>query len=274
VNRFFITAILLAIFAFTAPSSAWSQSAEEGSVDQAIEQIGKTVWFDPETKSLTPVELEDKQSDTIHRDSRWLPSAKKIAKTSTSSTSGGSGSPGWFNTGITTGNVIGWLLLALLFILVTTALLYAFSKIDPNTLAGDKKLDRNRAASMDEQIINRIKELPAELRRTDVDLRTEAERLMELGEFDEAIKCLFGHQLLLLDRHGTIRLSRGKTNGRYVAETRRDLPEAAPLLQATVRTFEASYFGRHTPSRQAFGELWQANRNLEQLTKPELELAK
>jgi hypothetical protein len=267
--------MLLLALAWSPASLVQSQSVEDDAVGQALEEIGKTTWFDPEKQSLTPVELDVQPSDTIHRDSRWLPNAKKIVKPASSNTSSGSsGSSGWFNTGITTGNVIGWFVLAILFVTATAALLYAFSKIDPNTLASDKKSDRNSSAGMDEQTINRIKELPAELRRTDVNLRTEAERLMQIGDFDEAIKCLFGHQLLLLDRHGTIRLSRGKTNGRYVAETRRDLPDAAPLLHATVRTFEASYFGRHTPSREIFGQLWQGNRELEQLTAPERELVR
>jgi len=114
--------------------------------------------------------------------------------------------------------------------------------------------------------MKRIRELPLELRRTDVDLRTEAERLMNLGQLDEAIKCLFGHQLITLDRRGFLRLSRGKTNGRYVTETKNDSREAALILRSTVSAFEASYFGRHTPAMELFRQLWQENSRLEDLT--------
>ena len=91
-----------------------------------------------------------------------------------------------------------------------------------------------------------MKHLPAELRRTDVNLRSEAERLMNAGQFDQAIILLFGHQLLLLDHAGLLRLSRGKTNGRYVRETRAADHESADRLRLTATAFERSYFGRHT----------------------------
>ena len=96
---------------------------------------------------------------------------------------------------------------------------------------------------------------------------------MKLGAYDAAILCLFGHQLLLLDRRGILRLSRGKTNSRYVAESKRESPETATLLRATADAFEASYFGRHTPTPEAFANLWQANEQLEKLSRRETEVA-
>jgi hypothetical protein len=166
---------------------------------------------------------------------------------------------------VTTGNVIGWLILGAMLLGLAMLLLYAFSKISPVDVAKDDGGTRAGGLKQDEQLMRRMKELPAELRRTDVDLRTEAERLMKLGELDEAIKCLFGHQLLLLDRRGALRLARGKTNGRYVSETRRELPEAAGLLRETVAVFEASYFGRHSPTVETFRSLWMDNEQLERL---------
>lgn len=260
-------AIALSIACGSAAFSA-SEPVSDQPAAAAIEEIGKTVWFDPATQSVVPLPLEDASPDTIHRDSRWLPGAKKIKKP----TSTGSGS-GWFNTGLTTGNLIGWAILAVLFVAVAVAVLYAFSKIDPEAMS---MLDRSSPLGKgrpDEQMLERIAELPAELRRSDVDLRREAERLMNLGALDEAIKCLFGHQLLLLDRRRFLRLARGKTNGRYVSETKRESPEAADLLRATVDAFEASYFGKHTPTSDAFGELWRRNERLERLAQRALEVA-
>ncbi len=97
-----------------------------------------------------------------------------------------------------------------------------------------------------------MKHLPAELRRTDVNLRSEAERLMREGQYDQAIILLFGHQLLLLDRFGMLRLNRGKTNRKYVRETRAVDGELAGRLQDTVNAFERSYFGRHSIAQREF----------------------
>ena len=113
--------------------------------------------------------------------------------------------------------------------------------------------------------MKRMDELPAEIRCPGMDLRGEAQRLMGLGQLDEAVKCLFGHQLLLLDRRGMLQLSSGKTNGKYVTETRRARSEAAKLLGNTVAAFEASYFGRHTPTAESFRQLWSDNERLESI---------
>ncbi len=102
---------------------------------------------------------------------------------------------------------------------------------------------------LSQQTALRIKELPAELRRDNMDLKSEALRLMNSGDLDEAVKCLFGYQLLLLDRHGFLRLSRGKTNNRYVSEVRTRSSDATSLLRSTVDAFEASYF-ESTPRPQ------------------------
>ena len=104
-------------------------------------------------------------------------------------------------------------------------------------------------------------------------LRSEAERLMNEGEYDQAIILLFGHQLLLLDRVGMLRLNRGKTNRKYVRETRALDPESADRLQGTVTAFERSYFGRHLITAREFADLWQANAELEQAIERRQEVA-
>jgi len=255
-NRF--TATLLLLFLVGTRLSSAETVSEQPAAD-AIQEIGKSSWFDPEKQAIVPIPLRDTSSDSSHRDSRWLPKAKRIAKQSTT-TSNSTG------TGFSGTNLIGWMILGFGLVLIAGAILYAFSKLDPDGFAVLPGARRNNDEAMDAQTMKRIQELPLELRRTDVDLRTEAERLMNLGQLDEAINCLFGHQLITLDRRGFLRLSRGKTNGRYVTETKRDSPEAALLLKSTVLAFEASYFGRHTPAMELFRQLWQANSRLEALT--------
>jgi hypothetical protein len=238
-------------------------------IEKSVEEIGKTTWFDPESRSLVPVPMKPADSDTVHRSSRWLPGAQKVAKAKSTSTP--SQSP-WLPSGWTMGNLVGWAILAILFVMAAALVLYAFSKIDPNGLKMLERSANARNEQSDEQLVRRIQELPVELRRTDVDLRSEAERLMNLGELDEAIKCLFGHQLLLLDQRGFLRLSRGKTNGRYVMETRNQSSECAELLRETANVFEASYFGNRSPEVARLDSLWQGNQQLERLSQPKSEV--
>jgi len=119
----------------------------------------------------------------------------------------------------------------------------------------------------------RIKHLPAELRRTDVNLRDESERLMKAGKYDHAIILLFGHQLLLLDHSGLLRLNRGKTNRKYVRETASVDSDSANHLHVTVDSFERSYFGRHSISESEFSELWRLNSELEKAVEQRAEVA-
>jgi hypothetical protein len=233
--------------------------------DTAVREIGETTWFDPEKQTLVPVPMQPQQRDTIHRDSRWLPGAKKIPKNSNTPNQN---APGWFNTNLTTGNLVGWGILAFLFFAVAALVLYAFSKVDPEVLSIQRRGRQHDGDHVNEQTLKRMEELPAGLRQMGHDLRSEAEKWMTAGQFDEAIKCLFGHQLLILDRGGLIRLSRGKTNGRYVSETKATNANAADLLRTTVAAFEASYFGRRPPTAASFSDLWAANQRLESMSIP------
>jgi hypothetical protein len=154
----------------------------------------------------------------------------------------------------------------LLFAIIVAAiggLAYALSKAEVDVSGNPPSIAGNHSRLPDEQTIQRMKHLPAELRRLDVNLRSEAERLMKEGRFDQAIILLFGHQLLLLDQVGMLRLNRGKTNRKYVRETRSLDADAANQLDATVTAFERSYFGRHLISRSEFEALWLANSELE-----------
>lgn len=221
--------------------------------------VADSVWYDADSKALLPIELRDQRTDTMNRDSRWTPKpegTKKAAPNPTTTTGTFWGSMSW-------GNFFGWLFLVILMGGIVGLLVYVFanSAFDfrpspiPQTLVGQRALD--------EQTKQRIAELPAELRDTDVNPRTELERLMQRGDFDRAIIFLYGHQLLLLDRISWLRLSRWKTNRQYVRETRGGDLEAGELLGKTVDAFERSYFGRHSLTRSQFDVLWQDNLRLE-----------
>ncbi len=239
--------------------------------------LSDSVWYDADTGAVVPIHVTPVTDDSMNRNSRWLPQAKRVAKPAANPATGtgtttGTGA-GVFGTNLSFGNLLGWFLLIVMVAAAIGLLLYTVSKteLDLTSAKGGKSADLLKAT--DEQILERIKHLPAELRRTDVNLRSEAERLMREGQFDQAIILLFGHQLLLLDRVGMLRLNRGKTNRRYVRETRRDDPAAAKILNTTVQAFERSYFGRHSITAPQFEQLWQSNESLERSIERRREVA-
>lgn len=244
----------------SAPSSEAIQS-------RAKEAVGERAWYDPASDQLLPLTVKSKTDDTIHRDSRWLPKPKKIrqrAPGSGATGSGGSGRAFWGSLGssLSSANLFAWGVLVLLVIVLVALLVYAYSRIDqqPDFAAQTKKslLDDMD----DEELAERIEQLPEELRQQITDLRGAARHWMQEGQFDRAIILLFGHQLLLLDRHQIIRLSRGKTNRQYLNEARSHT-DVRSILRNTVDAFESSYFGRHPLSSERFAILWDENEHLE-----------
>lgn len=276
--RFFATLSLLAIIACgpipstaqedTAPAAGEASQGSDTSFTDGV--LSDSVWFDAETGEIKPVYVQPVTDDSLNRSSRWLPKAKRVAKPSNPTnnaagggTGGGGTGTGLFGTDLSFGNVFGWVILIGVIAGAIALLIYAISKTEVDLSANKSKKTNDLLKGTDEQIMERMKHLPKELRRTDVNLRSEAERLMESGEFDQAIILLFGHQLLLLDRVGMLRLNRGKTNRRYVRETRSADGDSANILKSTVNAFERSYFGRHTISSSQFAKIWESNLSLE-----------
>ncbi|GAA4467594.1 DUF4129 domain-containing protein [Novipirellula rosea] len=243
----------------------------------AEKALPSTVWFDPDEGKIVPVTVQTSVDDSEHRDSRWLPKAKQVAKktppSAASPTATGSTTTGLFGTDLTLGNLFAWMFLAAIIAGLVGTLIYALSKTDIDLNATSKSVATDDRAGPDEQTIERMKHLPAELRRTDVNLRSEAARLMGLGQFDQAVILLFAHQLLLLDRSSLIRLNRGKTNGKYVRECRNANPELGSLLKETTTAFERSYFGRQQITDAEFRDLWNQNETLERIVQSHHEVA-
>jgi hypothetical protein len=261
-----LSAGLIAITSTAAIAQENKQAADAGEkAAVTLEMPPATPWYDPEQESLVPIEVKTYLPESANRESRWLPKPKKVPTPKSASTSTSTGTTGG---GVSAMNVFGWLVLIVIGFALIFFVLYVFSKVEPDAIASSKKTSRDAMVDVDEQMLERMKQLPAEVRHTDVNLRSEAERLMNLSRFDEAIVMLFGHQLLLLDRCRVLRLARGKTNGRYVRETRGNAPEANSFFVNTVSAFEASYFGGHTPSADRFAKLWQDNTNLESVVRP------
>lgn len=230
-------------------------------IQQSLRDGSHSVWFDPDVVDVKPVELDPQRKDTLHRHSRWLANPKSTTSSTSSSSTTGSSNPNPSSLG-----VFGWLILIVLGVIAAGILIFAFLKIGESvTVDTSSSKSSGMADDLVQQTALRMKELPAELRRENMDLKSEAVRLIECGDLDEAVKCLFGYQLLLLDRQGFLRLSRGKTNNRYVNEVRSRSAEAMELLRSTVDAFEASYFGKHSPSSTLCQRLLESNRMLESI---------
>jgi hypothetical protein len=229
-----------------------------------------TVWYDADEQELVPVPVKTRLPETQNRDSRWLPKPEKVKAPATAPAGGATGGAtgGW-----TLANVFGWILLAVMAFALIGFLAFLFGQAEPDAMSGNPSGGAATLPGVDDQTLERMKHLPSEVRRTDVNLRDETERLMKLGRLDEAIVLLFGHQLLMLDRCGALRLSRGKTNGRYLRETGGNAADLHRYLRATVTAFESSYFGGHSPSVEQFDRLWIDNQTLEGMVQSRLGVA-
>lgn len=239
-----------------------------GSAGVKLERPPSTPWYDPKSDALLPIEVRSVQPDSANRDSRWLPKPKRLPVPNQTSSGWGSGG-GWG----ALSTVFSWLTLIVIVVVLVWMVLFVFNRMEPDAVNARKSSANDAMVGVDQQMLERMQELPAEVRHADGNLRAEAERLMSLARFDEAIVMLFGHQLLLLDRCRVLRLARGKTNGRYVRETRVNSPDATIVFSQTVAAFEASYFGGHTPTPERFAMLWRENANLESVVRPLWEAA-
>jgi hypothetical protein len=102
---------------------------------------------------------------------------------------------------------------------------------------------------------DRVEALPFQVRAATGDFLAEASRLYSAGKYSEAIVYLFSFELVELDRHHVIRLTKGKTNRQYVRETRQR-PVLRTILETTMVAFEDAFFGNKTLSRETFERSW------------------
>lgn len=270
-----VVAAVLCIALFSVSLFASLGKADDASLAKKV-VVEESIWYDADEGKIKPIVLQPSVDDSLNRDSRWLPKPEKVRKPASSAPAGGGGAGGaggLFGSGLTLGNLLGWLLLVVLLVLGVGTIMWALSKAEVEMAGGPRRSGNLVTQTLDDQTVERMKHLPAELRRTGVNPRSEAERLMNAGLFDQAIILLFGHQLLLLDRKAHLRLNRGKTNRRYLRECRSASPACCEHLAKTVQAFERSYFGRHEITAEEFSRLWENNEQLENAIDPKPEVA-
>lgn len=147
---------------------------------------------------------------------------------------------------------LGWLLIAALAVWILLAVARAYRLAERHRVDADTEAE----ARAD---IARVEALPVDVDAGVTDLLAEARRLRERGDFARAVVYLFSHQLVQLDRHGLVRLAKGKTNRQYLREVARAPGAPAglgPMIERVMLQFEAAFFGGRPPSAEAFEAAW------------------
>jgi hypothetical protein len=205
---------------------------------------GKTryPWYDREADSVRRIEVAPPAKDEIpDRDSRWS-STKNPTTTTTGATTGG---PSIFAS-ILQG--LGLALLVALLVLIAVLIARAALNHETSGEGGGHVVETSRD-------VDRVENLPFQLKRPAGDFLSEARRLYEAGQFSDAVIYLFSHQLVELDKHHLIRLSKGKTNRQYLRELRHR-PALRGMLETTMIAFEDVFFGHHALDRERFEACW------------------
>jgi hypothetical protein len=164
--------------------------------------------------------------------------------------------------------VVGIILLIAVLGLIVWLLMRAFL----NREAGLETAGGGSVADDPRGDVDRIENLPFQVKRPQSDLRGEAERNYREGNYREAIIYLYSHMLVQLDRHHVIRLTKGKTNRQYLREVRQR-PALVPTFETTMIAFEDVFFGDHTLSRAEFEDCWQGLDEFERLLEEQQQVA-
>jgi len=236
-----LTGLLAAGILFGWGPSAWAADAA-GPIESGRQALGSGdyyPWYDYDNDAVRRLDVEAARDTAEHRNSTW-----RAKPPTANQSSWGGWSP--------LGEIVRWMLwgsLILLAAVLAALLIRAF-------LASESR----RAASMavEEEIRTEedlIESLPFQVKRPRTDLLGEARRHYEQGNYGEAVIYLFSYQLVRLDQHHLIRLTRGKTNRQYLYEVWQ-APELRDMLQRTMLAFEDVFFGHHPLDRERFEQCW------------------
>jgi hypothetical protein len=238
--------------------------AEEPTDDPAIDAGRKALrdsasypWYDSETDGLRDLHAKAKaDDDTDTRKTGWQWELPPVTPVNVSP-------PRWQFP--TLWSVVQYSAIALLIALIVglvVLLIRYFLKMEETSASGSELSFDEKPAEIDG-----VEQLPFVVRRPTGDFLSEARALYEQGRYAEAIIYLYSYQLVQLDRHQHIHLSKGKTNRQYLREIRSE-PTLRGMLHRTMIAFEDVFFGHHDLDRSRFEECWQRldefHRQLEQ----------
>jgi hypothetical protein len=205
----------------------------EGNPSTSVRQAGQALghwreypWYDPSADDLRPLNVRPASPPT-----RWNWNWSIDA---------------WIRTLF---QWLVWTVLAVVLLLVAWLLYRAGRSADPVSPAVEASSEKA------EEERRRIEALSLPVREKPADFLAEAARCYRAGDYREAIIYFFGHQLLELDRHQLIRMTKGKTNRQYLGEIG-SLAGLQRLLEQTMVAFEDVFFGNHPLDRDRFEACW------------------
>lgn len=203
--------------------------------DSAVEQ-GRTAlrseefnWYDAEDDKLRPINLR-----------------KAVESKNTSST------PTDFTWMANLGTILSYSALTISVVIVLIVIVYLIMSYRREPVASESRISEVKKRRV------QIDALPVELDRNPDDWLSRVQQHYQAGEYNLAIIYLYSHQLVELDKHHVIHLTKGKTNRQYLQELRRNTTaNLSPFVERSMTTFEDAFFGNRTISRAQFESCWQ-----------------
>ncbi|MBP86787.1 MAG: hypothetical protein CMJ64_08730 [Planctomycetaceae bacterium] len=242
-----LSVVLAALMRF-----AVSANAEPLAEDQAVEAGAEALqgpisfpWYDAESDGIRRIDVKP-PADLKNRQSEWLLKAKQKKKKKANNAA--LSEAFWMFM-----RILGWTAVAIAFVAVGYLLVRAFLMAETEN-AGPAAARKEEADPRGD--VDRVESLPFQLQQPLHDLLSEARRHYEAGNFAEAIVYLYSYQLVELDKHQLIRLTKGKTNRQYLREVRRR-GDLSGLLRRSMLMFEDVFFGNHAIERSRFESVWQ-----------------
>ncbi|GAC1343297.1 MAG: hypothetical protein NVSMB14_07540 [Isosphaeraceae bacterium] len=181
---------------------------------------GNYPWYDSKQDALRPVDPPEP------------PPAKSVDANIAMS-------PMQFNLG-----TIIYILMALLIVAAIAAIVWSMNKYF------SKALPETARPSVPGRAARAFGPLPLGLEVDEGDPWTAAERARAAGDYGKAILYLFAYELYALDEARLIRLAPGKTCRQLVRGLNDD--KTRSWVEPALGLFEAAYYGRRPPSRDAF----------------------
>lgn len=251
-------AVLIALAILFTSSLSAQEMSDTNAVEAGREALdGKVTfpWYDADSDGIQRLNVQP-PADLKNRESKW----ERTIKASKPRRSWEM--PDWLWTIL---EVLGWTLLVIALVAVGYFLIRAFLEAEAGHASGAAFTD----GVMGSGDIDRVESLPFQLKAPQTDLLSEARRHYEAGNYKDAIIYLYSYQLVELDKHQLIRLTKGKTNRQYLREIRRR-GDLFGTLQTSMLAFEDVFFGNHSLERGRFESCWNGldafHRSLEQAT--------
>ncbi|PHS18363.1 MAG: hypothetical protein COA78_02530 [Blastopirellula sp.] len=222
-----------------------------GSGEESLQQLPQAPWYNAESGQVQPVAVSVTAEDAKASEPTTRPRKDPPPKPKNTGTWNW---PSWLNWDL---SFLGFGFYTILYI-VFAALLIGLVIIVMRTIAMSSEegiMSNNSFADEITSHVDRVENLPFQLKRPDSDFLTEARRHYNEGNYREAIVYLFSYELVELDKGQVIHLTKGKTNGQYLREMGRRLALRG-ILELTMNAFEDVFFGQRELSKRQFESCW------------------